>query len=993
MKVFNPRIIVFSLLLLFCFITTTFADLPSQWQSQDIGSVNQAGSAEYVNGTFTISGSGSDIWDNQDQFHYAYQSFSGDVQVTARVVSQTNTDGWAKAGIMLRESLDNNSKHVMTIVSPSNGSSVQHRAETGGGSFHTTPGNGVSTPCWLKMVRLNNEFNGYSSLDGENWTLIYTASVSMSSDFHIGLCVTAHNGNAISTAVFDNVTIISDSTAPNPNPATWEVAPHATGSSTIEMSATEGTDDSGIVEYYFEETSGNLGGNSSGWISSRNYTDLGLKPLHTYTYKVRMRDLMGNTTEYSDSLSVTTGPIPDTNDDQFVNIKDFDNISNSWFQTDCSSQNWCDGADFDLNGVVDLIDLEIFSNSWLQSTGIGFFHEWAATPPMGWNSWDSFGCTVTEDEVKANADYMAQNLKQYGWEYVIVDIQWYEPKSDKNSSSPFSYPSVLDTNIDEFGRVWPAANKHPSSIDGNGFVPLSNYVHSLGLKFGVHMMRGIPKFAYERDTPVLGTNYTARDIANTSSTCPWNPDMYGVDMSKPGAQEYYNSIFDLVASWGVDYVKIDDLSRPYHTEEIEAIRKAIDQTGRKIVFSTSPGATPLTAGAHVSQHANLWRISDDFWDSWGHLDAQFQRLHDWSEWNADGHYPDADMLPLGNVRTRSNGWTNFTETEQKTMMDLWAIARSPLMMGGHMPNNDAYTLSMLTNAELLEVNQHSINNHCIRIGSFPLWMADVRNNSDEVYLAIFNRTNGTSSVQIQLNGIEIKNSSLGIKKCKIRDLWSHSDLGEFTDSFTTDLPGHGSAIYKVTILEKTPLVVPELQISVENLGFDSQVYADNSWSGAGDISGWNNDTGGWAHTQNLPSSAISPDAQSGENTCGLNQGAWIGQNIKYTDGSPFVIESGKSYKVSVWVGRRNDTAGSAAGILSVYLADAVTGSELDQIEYDLIEHNQGSWVKKTFNLSTGNSPAGIGNGLRLGFKNTGTRGSEHWHGQVVIDSVSFEEIE
>lgn len=384
----------------------------------------------------------------------------------------------------------------------------------------------------------------------------------------------------------------------------------------------------------------------------------------------------------------------------------------------------------------------------LSGLAFGDFLEWAPTPPMGWNSWDCFGCSVTEEEVKANADYMARHLKEYGWEYIVVDIQWYEPKSNKDSRDPYAYPRRLDTNIDEYGRVWPAVNKHPSSAGGKGFAPLAEYVHGLGLKFGVHMMRGIPKAAVEHDTPILGTELTARDIADTGSTCPWNPDMYGVDTTKPGAQEYYNSLFDLVAEWGVDYVKIDDLSRPYHQGEVEAIRKAIDQCGRPIVFSTSPGATPLSAGEHVSRHANLWRISDDFWDQWDLLKSQFQRLDDWSRWSGDGHYPDADMLPLGNIRARSsNGWTRFTKTEQQTMMILWAIARSPLMMGGHMPKNDEYTLSLLTNSEVLYVNQSSKNNRQLfRKNDLIAWTAEDRN-SEDVFVALINGRDDTYDVE------------------------------------------------------------------------------------------------------------------------------------------------------------------------------------------------------------------------------------------------------
>ena len=139
-------------------------------------------------------------------------------------------------------------------------------------------------------------------------------------------------------------------------------------------------------------------------------------------------------------------------------------------------------------------------------------------------------------------------------------------------------------------------------------------------------MRGMPKMAVKNNTPVLGTDLHAQDIAITDSICPWNPDMYGVDAATPGGQAYYDSIIKLYASWGVDYIKCDDIARPYNevqTAEIEALRKAIDKCGRPIVLSLSPGATPIDAGPHVMEHANLWRITDDFWDRWGALLAMF----------------------------------------------------------------------------------------------------------------------------------------------------------------------------------------------------------------------------------------------------------------------------------------------------------------------------------------------------------------------------------
>ncbi|MFM2083171.1 MAG: hypothetical protein RL380_1862, partial [Verrucomicrobiota bacterium] len=239
------------------------------------------------------------------------------------------------------------------------------------------------------------------------------------------------------------------------------------------------------------------------------------------------------------------------------------------------------------------------------------FWQWAQTPPLGWNSWDCFATTITEAQTKAQADVMADKLKTHGWQYVVVDIQWYEA-----NATGFDYRKGARLTLDEFGRLLPATNRFPSAVDGGGFKSLADYIHAHGLKFGVHLMRGIPRQAVAENCKILGTEFHAADIADTNSVCKWNSDMFGVDLKKKGAQAYYNSVFAQLAAWGVDFVKVDDLSRPYHAPEIAAIRQAIDATGRPIVFSTSPGATPLAEGYGISAAANQWRVSDDFWDKW-----------------------------------------------------------------------------------------------------------------------------------------------------------------------------------------------------------------------------------------------------------------------------------------------------------------------------------------------------------------------------------------
>lgn len=359
---------------------------------------------------------------------------------------------------------------------------------------------------------------------------------------------------------------------------------------------------------------------------------------------------------------------------------------------------------------------------------------WVPTPPLGWNSWDIFGTTVTEDQIKDQADAMAKHLLPSGYKYLTVDIQWYEPESQTHAYNP-----KATLTMDEYGRLTPGLKKFPSAANGKGFKPLADYVHSKGLKFGIHIMRGIPKQAVEKNLPVFGTNVKAQDIAIKSSTCAWNPDMYGVDDTKPEGQAYYNSIVQMYADWGVDFIKCDDISRPYdkiQQAEIEALRKAIDKTGRPIVLSLSPGATPVDKGAHVKDYANMWRITDDFWDQWGLLYAMFERLDVWTPFRGPGHFPDADMLPLGIIDF--NRPTKFTKDEQYTLMSLWAIGRSPLIFGGDMTKLDDLTKELLTNPEMLKVNQESTNNRQLyNDKNLIVWTADVPNSNDK-YVALFN---------------------------------------------------------------------------------------------------------------------------------------------------------------------------------------------------------------------------------------------------------------
>lgn len=424
----------------------------------------------------------------------------------------------------------------------------------------------------------------------------------------------------------------------------------------------------------------------------------------------------------------------------------------------------------------------------------------AMTPPMGWNSWDCYGAAVTEEQLLKNAEYMARNLKRYGWQYVVCDIQWYEPNAVNND-----YNNFTELCMDSYSRLIPAPNRFPSSANGKGFAPIAEKIHSMGLKFGIHIMRGIPRQAVHRNTPILGSNKTARDIAHHFSVCSWNTDMYGVDYRREGAQEYYDSLFEMYAEWGVDFVKVDDIcvtefrkwDNPYSAkEEIEMIRKAIDKTGRNIVLSLSPGPAQLSVAEHLGANANMWRLTGDFWDDWGKLLEMFERCNEWSPFVKEGCWPDCDMLPLGRISKNGschgpqNRYTQFTRDEQITLMSLWCIFRSPLMFGGELNENDDFTLSLITNPEIIAVNQRSGKGKQVyNDGQTVVWTAESERAC--ALAAVFNISDEKRDITLNLSELSLP------EKGVLRDLWKRADIKEVNGSFGVTLNAHGAAVFEI----------------------------------------------------------------------------------------------------------------------------------------------------------------------------------------------------
>jgi alpha-galactosidase len=435
----------------------------------------------------------------------------------------------------------------------------------------------------------------------------------------------------------------------------------------------------------------------------------------------------------------------------------------------------------------------------------------AATPPMGWNSWDAYGLTITEAQFRANVDVMVAKLKPAGYQYAVIDEGWFfENPQDRPA------PEKLIYAIDGYGRYVPVPARFPSAVsksataagDSSGtmkfkatvestsFVELGSWVHGQGLKFGIHIVRGIPRASVERNLPVEGSTFKAVDVADQSDACPWDPTNWGVKDNAAG-QAWYDSLMRQYAGWGVDLIKVDCIaSHPYKVDEIRMIRRAIDKTGRLMVLSLSPGPTALENAAEVGGLAQMWRISDDIWDVWQTdakwprtVKSQFETTAAWAKYSKAGNWPDADMLPVG-VLGPVPGWgkartSRLTHDEQRTLLTLWAIARSPLIVGANLTELDDWTVALLTNATVIAMDQRGHDEKMARQDEDLIaWTS--KGDGGKEYLAVFNGGDAQARVALPLS----RYGFAAGEKYSARDVWEGKDLGKVSEA-TGVVAAHG----------------------------------------------------------------------------------------------------------------------------------------------------------------------------------------------------------
>lgn len=416
----------------------------------------------------------------------------------------------------------------------------------------------------------------------------------------------------------------------------------------------------------------------------------------------------------------------------------------------------------------------------------GAISDLAPTPPLGFNSFDSYLVFLNEEKATAMIDIMAEKYKPFGYEYFVIDAGWYDNVELYKGTN---YPKKrLGLTLDGYGLPEPSKTYFPSGIKA-----LADHAHKKGLKFGVWIIRGIPKLAVEKNLPIKGTKYRARDIADTTSICVWSDKNYGVDMGKPGAQEYYNSLIDKLASWGVDYIKVDDMVP--NPKEIMAVAKAIENGGHKMMYSLSPGGVKARTSLPYYKKANMLRITADIWDNQLSIEKSFNAWEKFSGLQGNDFWPDLDMIPFGRLCVEMPDFIKdvpdegrsrqslFTQDQMKTFITQRALAASPLFIGGDLLTMDDFSYSLLTNKEMLACNQNGVMGvNVYRAGNLDVWLTSNKDNPGKGWIGIFNRTTTDRNVKLSkydLGFTEIVDSYNVVENknaFKLKDIWGDSEF-------------------------------------------------------------------------------------------------------------------------------------------------------------------------------------------------------------------------
>jgi hypothetical protein len=434
------------------------------------------------------------------------------------------------------------------------------------------------------------------------------------------------------------------------------------------------------------------------------------------------------------------------------------------------------------------------------------YNELGDRPFMGWSSWSSIRRNPTEEKIKAAADVLAAKFKSHGYQYVNLDDYY-----------------MLDwrTNVDKYGRWAVDPKKFP-----NGMKALGDYIHSKDLKFGYYVTLGIPKAAVDQNTPIEGTPYHAKDIVDFSKGEKKNfnyEKMYAIDFTKPGAQEFIDSWAKLFASYGIDYLKIDGV-RNQDIADVEAWAKALKKTGRPIHVELSNNLDIKHIDTWKSL-SNGWRTDHDveaygtpYLASWKKVVRRFDDVAQWQPHAGPGGWNDLDSLNVAN-----GSKDGLTKDEKISYVSLWAIAASQFVIGNDLTSLDDFGISLLTNDEILGVNQSGVaGKRLYKTSDSQVFYQSLPDGSYNI--ALFNTSKSNTDVTVKWKDLGIQGSAF------VRDLWSHQDLGSMEGGFIASIPTHGSRMIHV-VPASSLTVSPETGATEVNpsnltLNWESQLGTD-----------------------------------------------------------------------------------------------------------------------------------------------------------------------
>lgn len=416
-------------------------------------------------------------------------------------------------------------------------------------------------------------------------------------------------------------------------------------------------------------------------------------------------------------------------------------------------------------------------------------------PPLGFNSYDCYPGYLDQETVKKLIDVMAEKYLPSGYEYFVIDGGWY---AELIIDPATKLPVGESLNIDKNGLPGPSRFFFP-----DGMKPLIDYAHKKGLKFGLHLMRGAIRQGIKENCVVKGTNIPLKDIVDTLSICRWANMSYGVDMDKPGSYEFYKSVVDKLASWGVDFIKYDDITGM--PKEINAITKAIKENGRPIALSLSPGEDTKVEFMPYYQNCNALRITQDIWDNQRGIDKSFVAMKVFQGRGFSGFWPDLDMIALGplevnaapkaGVTKKGKRFSLLNQDQAYTFITQRAIYASPLFIGGDMLTMDDFTYQLLTNKDMLACNQNGVTGFLMYDNdSIQIYKTPARNDPSKGWVAVFNLNNSPEKRSLKKAdfGFFYQRPALNVllRNYHLRDIWNQKEYS-LKDTLEFTIPAHG----------------------------------------------------------------------------------------------------------------------------------------------------------------------------------------------------------